>query len=257
MSALLALAVMLSCACSSRVVPPPLDKRIVGTWDELCQASGREITECTGKDDNSGFMEFSADGGWRADGGHELPPITGTWTLRDGRLEVFFVLGGKPATDAYRVHLEGDQLTLSGVSIHFTTIYTRRGTRPALASSAVTTGRPVTSTLSGVTYTLPLPAGYRLASDESYRQLWSRTGGQGIMVEVRVRGHHTGDPCAVEPRPLSERGMIGGVERETKIYVYLCAHDIDATCMVKHARGYLETDEVAAGNALCAAMSLR
>jgi hypothetical protein len=68
-----AVAFLLYCACASRVAsppPPPIEQGIVGAWDAVCQVDGREVTECTGKDGSSGFMEFSADGTWRADGGH-------------------------------------------------------------------------------------------------------------------------------------------------------------------------------------------
>jgi hypothetical protein len=115
----------------------------------------------------------------------------------------------------------------------------------------------VTSTLSGVTYTLPLPAGYRLVSDESYRQLWSRADGEGIIVEVQVRQHGEGERCSIEPRRTGELGTIAGIERETEVGVYECVRNTDVTCMVKHSRGYLEADEVAAARDLCIAMKLR
>jgi hypothetical protein len=61
--------------------------------------------------------------------------VSGRWTLRDDRLDVSLVVVGKPGTDAYRVHLEGDRLALWNLSIHLTTVYTRRGKRAELASS--------------------------------------------------------------------------------------------------------------------------
>jgi hypothetical protein len=247
------LAFALVFACSSRAPAPAHEPTIVGTWDEVCRVSGREVTACTGKDDSFGSMEFAADGRWSARSRGE--GTTGTWKLDGERLEVSFVIAGKPGTDEFRPHLDGDRLALWNPAVHVTTVYTRRGARPELVATKESKGDPVTATLSGVTYTLALPAGYRLASDESYRQLWSRADGDGVMVEIKV-SEHTGEPCSTEPARTGETNTIDGVQRDTKVGANRCMHGSDVACMVKHPRGYLEPSEVAAGWELCRAITV-
>ncbi len=113
-------------------------------------------------------------------------------------------------------------------------------------------------TLGGVGFALRLPAGSRVAREESFPEMqyrrWVPASGDGLVVVVELH-EGRGEPCG-EPNPRAGRGgeTVEGSYRSTS---FSYSHCIDGgartiRCACWHTRGYLEPSEVEPARATCA-----
>jgi len=263
----IAIGVMVGAACSSKPVPSaddhgaaestkPLDQAIVGTWLELCTSEREAATNCPGDDGGGRWKRFDADGGIETLG--RMSKHRGTWALHGSALELHYELDGKPLVEAYRARMFDGRLVLWEPSLHFNTIYERRGTTTTRSPTTIATSAPVTASIGGTRYTATLPAGYRLTAEERWRHKWSPPDGKGLEVELTVQERvPAGQPCtAAPPGDSGLKDTIGGVERWTSLDRTLCNDEIDLRCAVRHTRGYLNDDDMEPARSLCKTIAI-
>lgn len=240
----------------------PLAEEILGEWEVLCSTDKESTATCLGKEDQGLYKSFRA-GGKLVSGARQGISMNGTWTLTDGELVLAFEGGGLRLREAYRARIEDGRLVLWYPSQGFGSVLGRAGAPFEPAASKQSADGPTSHAIGGVSYTLALPLGYRLARDDNDRQQWSPSSGAGFTVRLtvspraqrRVDGKWATLPCNEEDYGgvSSSRSVIDGVERGTSIGLSVCLDGRDQVlmCSAGHTRGYLEDVERDAALALC------
>jgi hypothetical protein len=190
----------------------------------------------------------------------------GRWELHGDELVMTLEVYGQKMSAKFRARVQDGRLVLwSG---EHGEIYGRVGATFEAADSPTTDGDPVVRKLQGVTYTLPLPAGYRLGDATEYRETWMPKRGEGFTVSVKIASRGTTSrPDGSSGTPTCKEfggGQGGGsetkagVERQIYYDIMTCLEgtSLYAQCSVEHTRGYLEKSEKDDALALCKPLKL-
>lgn len=113
-SLLMALALVMSCACSCRKEPSKKGLDVTGVW-ELTEVSPITKSAMIGDRAVDVFLQFSSDGSFAihqklGDGAYKV--FTGTWTLTGNTLDGVYS-DKKAWGSTYTVEREGDMMTLA------------------------------------------------------------------------------------------------------------------------------------------------
>ncbi len=252
--------VVLLAACHKTAPEPPIAEAILGAWEVWCATDKETTSTCRGKDDHALVKTFTADGKVALSGGAGGPPMIGAWRLTGDQLDIIYSGGGLSLQEHYRARTEDGRLVLWKADSHFGSVLGRKGEAFVAADSPRTTGDTTHGSISGVAYTLALPADYRLARDDNKRQRWEPASGEGLRVDLvlgprprtEVDGKWVTPPCEAPSSGIQSSGQrIDGVDRTTSAGISLCLGEQSLSCDASHTRGYLEDTEKSAAIALC------
>jgi hypothetical protein len=238
--------------------PVALPDGILGVWESWC-VTDRDTGECLSKERDGSRMTFSRDGTLAVKG--ESIDQKGHWELHGNELEMTLEMYGQKMTAKFRARIQDGRLVLwSG---EHGEIYGRVGAAFEAAASPITLGAPVVRKLQGITYTLPLPAGYRLGDASEHSETWIPKRGEGFTVEIKVSDRGiTSRPDGSSGVPTCKEFGGGegggsetkdGVERQIYFDIMTCIEgtSLYARCSVEHTRGYVNESEKDAALALC------
>ena len=243
--------------------PQPLPEAILGEWETWC-VTEHDTGECLSKARDGSRMTFAPDGTLAVHG--ESLDEHGHWELHGDELSMALDVYGQHFSTMFHARIRDGRLVLWNGE--HGEIYGRVGATFEAADSPTTDGDPVVRTLQGITYTLPLPAGYRLGEMTDYRETWMPERGDGFTVSVKIasRGEisrpdgTSGTPSCKEFGGGEGGGSEGrnGVERQTYYDITTCIEgtSLFAECSVEHTRGYLEASEKDRALAMCKPLRL-
>lgn len=243
--------------------PLPLPQAILGDWESWC-VSDNNNSACLSKDRDPSRTTFGSDGTLAIKG--DSIDEHGHWELHGDELAMSLELYGQTYHTRFRARIERGRLVLwSGDHVE---VYGRVGATFEPAPSPTTDGKPVVRVLQGITYTLPLPAGYRLGDATGYRETWMPIRGEGFEVSVKIapRGETSRPDGSMGTTTCKDFGggegggseTKDGVEREIYFDIMTCIEgtSLYASCKVEHTRGYVESSEKDAALALCRPLKL-
>jgi hypothetical protein len=245
--------VALLCACKHPA--PTLPDGLYGEWESWC-VTEKDVGQCLSKEHDGTHVTFGSDGTFTA---ATDVPLHGRWELHGDELSQTVTVYGQTYTEHAHVRFRGDSLVMWDGD--HGEIYGRVGATFEPADSPVTDGTPVVRKLLGVTYELPLPAGYRLGEATEHREMWMPKDGDGFTVEIKVndRGapHNTCKDFGGGRGGGSETK--NGVERRRYVDIMTCLEgaNLYGACEVEHTRGYLEKSEEDAAYAMCTPVKFR
>jgi hypothetical protein len=243
--------------------PKPLPEAILGEWESWC-VTDRDTGECLSKERDSSRMTLASDGTLAVKG--ESLDEHGHWELHGDELGMELEVYGQKFSTTFHARIQDERLVLWNGE--HGEVYGRVGATFEPADSPTTDGDPVVRTLQGITYTLPLPDGYRLGDATEYRETWMPEHGDGFTVSVKIA------PRGESSRPDGSFGTTtckdfgggegggsegkNGVERQIYYDITTCIEGtkLYAECSVEHTRGYLEASEKARALAMCKPLRL-
>ncbi len=243
--------------------PPPLPDGILGEWQSWC-VTDKDTGECLSKERDGSRMTFERGGVLGVKG--ESLDAHGHWELHGTELSMTLEMYGQKMSTRFTARIQDGRLVLwSG---EHGEVYGRVGAPFEAAESPTTNGMPVVRKLQGVTYTLPLPAGYRLGDATAYSETWIPKQGDGFTVQIKVapRGTSSQPDGSMGVTPCKQWGggpgggseTKNGVEREIYVDIMTCLEgtSLYAQCSVEHTRGYLEPGEKERALAMCKPLQL-
>lgn len=257
------LPIVILVACKHAAPAQPLPQAILGDWESWC-VSDRDTSDCLSKDRDGSRMTLAADGTLAVKG--DSLDEHGHWELHGDELAMSLEMYGQSFGTRFHARIERGRLVLWNGD--HAEIYGRVGATFEAAPSPTTDGTPVVRKLQGITYTLPLPAGYRLGDQTEYRETWIPVRGDGFTVSVKIapRGETSRPDGSMGTATCKQFGggegggseTKNGVEREIYFDIMTCIEgtSLYASCEVEHTRGYVEKGEKDAALALCRPLKL-